>query len=136
MVYFRLFVLCFAAGLGFADVASSACCRSFMPFRPFARFRHSRPNVPLLADSAASVDATGPIQVRAQARADYMAVSGVRGHPPMAVGGPRVGGFEGVGWHSSPTLPHRRCPTCVTRGVPRGDAVARSAYGTFRVRIW
>jgi len=88
-------------------------------------------------------------QAIAQSRANYMAVRGYKGHPPKSAGNQwSVPGanFEGVGWRSNQDTPHRSVGTCRPSGRSGsaddnsrkllGDAVARSQYGAFRVRIW
>lgn len=88
-------------------------------------------------------------QAIAQSRADYMARYNYRGHPPKAAGnqwGVPGANFEGVGWNSSRTRSHNGVSTCRPSGRSGshddnsrkllGDAVSRSKYGTFRVRIW
>jgi hypothetical protein len=88
-------------------------------------------------------------QAIAQSRADYMARYNYRGHPPKSAGNQWsvVGAnFEGVGWNSSPSREANRVGTCRPSGRSGphddnsrkllGDAVSRSRYGTFRVRIW
>ena len=74
----------------------------------------------------------------AQQRANYMAATGMSGHPPLSAGSWIAAGgrFEGVGWHSSPNAPHHAIPTCTTSGTPIADAVARGPGGSYRVRIW
>ena len=88
-------------------------------------------------------------QAIAQSRADYMARRGYRGHPPKSSGNQwSIPGanFEGVGWRSNQQTPHKSVGTCRPSGRSGsaddhsrkllGDAVSRSAYGSFRVRIW
>ena len=88
-------------------------------------------------------------QAIAQSRANYMAAYGYKGHPPKSSGNQwSVPGanFEGVGWRSNQNTPHRSVGTCRPSGRSGfaddnsrkllGDAVARSRYGAFRVRIW
>ena len=88
-------------------------------------------------------------QAIAQSRANYMAARGYKGHPPKSAGNQwSVPGanFEGVGWRSNQNTPHRSVGTCRPSGRSGsaddnsrkllGDAVARSRYGAFRVRIW
>ncbi len=74
----------------------------------------------------------------AQQRANYMAATGMTGHPPLSAGSWHAAGgrFEGVGWRSSPNAPHHAIPTCTTSGSPIADAVARGRGGSYRVRIW
>lgn len=87
-------------------------------------------------------------QAIAQSRADYMARRGYRGHPPKSAGNQwRIPGanFEGVGWRGR-DVPHQKIGTCRPSGrsgsaadnsrALLGDAVSRSKYGSFRVRIW
>ena len=88
-------------------------------------------------------------QAIAQSRANYMAARGYKGHPPKSAGNQwSIPGanFEGVGWRSNSNTPHRSVGTCRPSGRSGsaddnsrkllGDAVARSQYGAFRVRIW
>jgi len=88
-------------------------------------------------------------QAIAQSRANYMAARGYKGHPPKSAGNQWTipgANFEGVGWRSSQSTPHRSVGTCRPSGRSGsaddksrkllGDAVARSRYGAFRVRIW
>ena len=88
-------------------------------------------------------------QAIAQSRADYMARRGYRGHPPKSSGNQwSIPGanFEGVGWRSNQQTPHKSVGTCRPSGRSGsaddnsrkllGDAVSRSDYGSFRVRIW
>ena len=88
-------------------------------------------------------------QAIAQSRANYMAAKGYKGHPPKSAGNQWAipgANFEGVGWRSSQSTPHRSVGTCRPSGRSGsaddksrkllGDAVARSRYGAFRVRIW
>lgn len=88
-------------------------------------------------------------QVIAQSRADYMAAYNYKGHPPKSAGNQwsvKGANFEGVGWNSSSTSDQNRVGTCRPSGRSGshddnsrkllGDAVSRSRYGTFRVRIW
>jgi hypothetical protein len=88
-------------------------------------------------------------QAIAQSRADYMASRGYKGHPPKSSGNQwSIPGanFEGVGWRSNQQTPHRSVGTCRPSGRSGsaddnsrkllGDAVSRSRYGSFRVRIW
>jgi hypothetical protein len=88
-------------------------------------------------------------QAIAQSRANYMAARGYKGHPPKSAGNQwSIPGanFEGVGWRSNQNTPHRSVGTCRPSGRSGsaddnsrkllGDAVARSRYGAFRVRIW
>lgn len=87
-------------------------------------------------------------QAIAQSRADYMARRGYRGHPPKSAGNQwSIPGanFEGVGWRGR-NVPHRSIGTCRPSGrsgaaddnsrALLGDAVSKSKYGSFRVRIW
>jgi len=84
----------------------------------------------------------------AQARADYMAEHGYRGHPPRSVADWRnieQATFEGVGWRYR-VVQRELVPTCRPSGVSSAssddsrellaDASASSEYGSFRVRIW
>jgi len=88
-------------------------------------------------------------QAIAQSRANYMAARGYKGHPPKSAGNQwSIPGanFEGVGWRSNRNTPQRSIGTCRPSGRSGsaddnsrkllGDAVARSKYGAFRVRIW
>ena len=88
-------------------------------------------------------------QAIAQQRANYMAARGYKGHPPKSAGNQWTipgANFEGVGWRSNRNTPHRSVGTCRPSGRSGsaddksrkllGDAVARSRYGAFRVRIW
>ncbi len=88
-------------------------------------------------------------QAIAQSRADYMARRGYKGHPPKSSGNQwSIPGanFEGVGWRSNQQTPHKSVGTCRPSGRSGsaddnsrkllGDAVSRSRYGSFRVRIW
>ena len=88
-------------------------------------------------------------QAIAQKRANYMAARGYKGHPPKSAGNQwsvKGANFEGVGWRSNPDTPHKKVSTCRPSGRSGsqddksrkllGDAVARSRFGTFRVRIW
>lgn len=88
-------------------------------------------------------------QAIAQSRADYMAAYNHKRHPPKSAGNQwsiKGANFEGVGWNSSPSYDANRVGTCRPSGrsgshddnsrTLLGDAVSRSRYGTFRVRIW
>ena len=88
-------------------------------------------------------------QAIAQSRANYMAARGYKGHPPKSAGNQWTipgANFEGVGWRSNQNTPHTSVGTCRPSGRSGsaddksrkllGDAVARSRYGAFRVRIW
>lgn len=87
------------------------------------------------------VPASGSRQAIAQERANRMARTRRRGHPP----GSFNASFEGVGWDSRPNatpptcVPGRRGGVADTSGpgwVLVGDAIARNSSGAYRVRLW
>lgn len=88
-------------------------------------------------------------QAIAQSRANFMAARNYKGHPPKSAGNQwSIPGanFEGVGWRSYRYTSQRSISTCRPSGRSGsaddnsrkllGDAVSRSKYGAFRVRIW
>jgi hypothetical protein len=87
------------------------------------------PAPPPATKAAPAPTAVHPDQVRCQQEANLMASRGIRGH----VGGV-IGRFEGVGWSSGGGMPSTCTPSY--RMTLTGDAIARSQYGTFRVRSW
>ena len=96
---------------------------------------HARPrrgytySTPQRTYSYASNLQGGSDQDRCQAEADYMAANGITGHV-----GSCIGGFEGVGYGSSPN-----CNTCTPGGGMNltGDASAQGRNGMwYRVRSW